>query len=155
LDIEAARRPTLRPDPRLVFTQIREDFLRIQVINAELAQAIEQPGALDFKAVGQAAAELKKRASRLKFNLSLPEPEERSERPKVEVEVGAEGLRAALVALGPLIEGFAHNPVFKETKVVDARLSAQARRDLEAIIELSGQVKKSSAQLHKAARKAQ
>lgn len=143
-----------RPDQRLVFAQISEDFLRIQIVNDELARALEPTGPLDFKLIAQAASEIKKRAGRLKYNLALPEPAERVKRPKLEVETGAQ-LRAALTTLGPLIAGFAHNPIFKETKVLDAQLSTKARCDLEEIIELSSQVKKSSEQLSKAAIKTQ
>ena len=35
-------------DPRLAFAQIREDFVRIQVINNDLARAVSGGGQLDF-----------------------------------------------------------------------------------------------------------
>ncbi len=154
VELDETRRVGERPDQRLVFTQISEDFLRIQIVNDELARTVEPTAPLDLKFIAQAASEIKKRAGRLKYNLALPEPAERVKRPKVEVETG-EQLRAALTTLGPLIVGFAHNPIFKETKVLDAQLSTKARCDLEEIIELSGQVKKTSEQLSKAARRAQ
>ena len=75
----------------------------------------------------------------------------------VGAEVGEEleQLRAAIESLGPMIAEFAHNPVFKDANVIDAKLAAKVRSDLEAIIDLSGQVKKRSEQLHKAAQKSQ
>jgi hypothetical protein len=149
IQIDETRRPNAPVEQRLVFAQISEDFLRIQVLNDELAKAATATGPLDFKLVAQTTAEIKKRAGRLKFNLMLPEPDEHAKRAKVEVGAEAEQLRAALVTLVPLIDGFAHNPVFKETKVVDAKMSAQARADLDQIIELSSQLKKNSELLHK------
>ena len=64
-------------------------------------------------------------------------------------------MKSALSALDELIISFVSNPVFQSVNVVYAQLSAQARWNLEEIIELSGQVKKRSEQLHKAAEKSQ
>lgn len=148
------RQPNSQQYQQLVFKQVSEDFLRIQVLNDELAQAASPGVPLDMKFVAQAASDIRKRSERLKFNLALPEPAERTKRPKPVVGTEPEQVRAALETLGPLIAKFAHNPVFKEAKVVNVQMSTQALCDLEEIIELSGQVKKRSEQLYKAARRA-
>jgi hypothetical protein len=150
---EQLNRPTARREPRLSFARISEDFMRIQVINNELVLAALRDGALDLKFVARSAAEIRKLAARLKDNLVLPEMEEGTKRFQAEDMQEAEQLKPAVSALGKLIAGFAHNPVFKEPKVVDAQLSAKARRDLEEIIELSNQVRKSSERLNKTAQK--
>jgi hypothetical protein len=82
----------------------------------------------------------------------LPEPEKGSKRPPVEVGAEAGQLKTSLSALGELIYVFVRNPVFKEANVADVQRLAKARRDLDEIIELSGQVKKSSEKLRKAER---
>ena len=146
-----AREPAERPEPRLALAQIKEDYARIQVVNNALAQAVSGGGTLDLKFVAKSASEIKKRAARLKLNLVLPEPEKDAKRPKVEVGE----LKPALSVLNELIVGFVNNPMFKAANIVDAQESAKARRDLEAIIALSGQVKKSSEQLSKAAPQSQ
>lgn len=140
---------------RQTFMQISEDFLRIQVVNSNLAEAVTRDGALDLKFVAKSASEIKKRAERLKYNLALPEPAERNKHEKVEIGAEPEQLRAAITNLGPMIFEFAHNPAFKDVNVVDAKLAAKVRIDLDAIIELSGQVKKRSEQLQKEAQKPQ
>lgn len=142
-------------DPRQTFALIREDFQRIQFINRELAESILRGGTLDLKFVAKSASDIRKRAERLKYNLGLPEAEDSVKRARMEVGAEPEQLRAALDTLGPLIVEFAHNPVFKDANVIDAKLAAKVRSDLEAIIELSGQVKKRSEQLHKAEQKSQ
>ncbi len=145
-----------RQAPRASFAQIADDFMRLQVVNNELVLAASRPDELNLKFVAKSASEIKKRAERLKFTLALPAaPEGETKHPKTEAEAVPEQLRSSLTTLGKLIAGFAHNPVFKEANVVDARLSAKARRDLEEIIELSGQVKKSSEKLNKAVQKSQ
>jgi hypothetical protein len=148
-------RPLKRREPRLSFQQISEDFTRIQVVNNDLVRAASRDGELDLKFVAKSTAEIRKLAERLKENLVLPEPEAGAQRLQTEFGPEPEQLKPALTALGKLVAGFAHNPVFKEPKVVDAQMSAKARRDLEEIIELSGQLRKTSEKLNKTARKAQ
>ena len=58
-------------------------------------------------------------------------------------------LKPSVLKLGRLIFSFIDNPFFKEASVVDTLLTTKARRDLEEIIELSGQIKKSSEGLGK------
>jgi hypothetical protein len=151
----AANRRAERDIPRHIHAQISEDFLQLQVVNSELMQAVLGGGALDLTFVAKSASEIRKRAGRLKDNLLLPEPEKGSRRPAVEVGAEAGRLRSSLSALGELIYGFVRNPVFKETNVADVQMLAKARRDLEEIIELSGQVRKCSEKLHKAAKPSQ
>src|SRR5258707_6614665 len=52
---------------RIIVAQIKEDFLQIQIINDDLKLQT------DMKSVTRFAAEINRRASRLKDNLSLPE----------------------------------------------------------------------------------
>lgn len=151
----ASRRRAERYSSRQIHAQVSEDFLRIQVVNSELMQAVSGGGALDLTFVAKSASEIRKRAGRLKDNLMLPEPEKGTERPAVEVGAEARQLRSALSALGELIYWFVRNPVFKEANVADVQMLAKARRDLEEIIELSGQVRKSSEKLRKAERPSQ
>ena len=146
------RRPAAtNPVRRMSFTQINEDFTRIQIVNNALAKSLAAGGELDFKAVAQSASEIKKRAGRLKENLLLPEPAE--DRPKTSSGIEAWQLKAALAELDRLVVSFVHNPGFQSIRVVDAEWSAKARSDLEGIIELSGRLKKSSERLHRAAQK--
>ena len=54
-DARAAERPT----PRLATAQIREDFVRLQVVNNDLAKARARADALDLKFVSKSAAEIR------------------------------------------------------------------------------------------------
>ena len=135
------RRAPQRRQPRQNLTQIREDYVRLQVTNNDLAARVASAAgdSLDLKAVGSAAAEIRKRAERLKENLALPEPEGQESRPP---KPEPEELKPTLAALDELILRFVRSPVFTSTKLVDLRHSAEAARDLERIIGLSGRVKK-------------
>jgi hypothetical protein len=134
---------------RMVVLQIQMDFLRIQSVNDDL-QIASRAGLPDLKAVKKSASEITKCADRLKENLALPEIE-KPEKPRdstVEMKLGE--LRAALGVLSNVIDSFVENPVFEKLGVIDAELSLKARRDLEQIIQVSKQVKRSSEKLSRA-----
>lgn len=138
------------PNPReekLIISQIKEDYVRIQVATSELTQAAAQAGSLDMKAVAKLAGEIKKRAGRLKYNLALPKPETEAERAEVNDKQEPEQLRSSLSTLSNLVVGFVNNPLFRQVKVVDVQSSFRAQRDLEEIIALSEHLKKSCEKL--------
>lgn len=154
LDKQAGRR-TGRQAGWVGFTQAADSFKELQLVNNKMMQAVVRGNTLDLEFVAKSASEIRKYAERLKTNLVLPEAEKGPRRSKVEVGSGSEELRSSLSALGELVADFASNPIFKgrnAVDVVDVQLSAKARRDLEEIIELSSQVKKSSERLKGAAR---
>jgi len=128
----------MRRDPNLTPEQLREDFTRIQVLNNSLVEAMSLGGETDARLVARSVSEIRMRAERLRDNLDLPKPEKSKKLPGPDPV----GLKASVAMLDELITGFAHNPAFREARADDAELSARARRDLEAIIELSRQIKK-------------
>lgn len=139
-------------EPRLAFPQIREDFLRLQVINNELARAVSGGRQLDLKLVAKTASEIKKRAERLKLNLALPEADGDEKVPASSPPADPEQLRMALSRLDGIILRFTNALHAKGVGSFDAQSSSRLRLDLEAIIGLSGRVKKSSEKLAEAAR---
>jgi hypothetical protein len=152
---EVRRPPERRRDPSLAYTQIREDYKQIQIVNNDLARLVSAGGTLDFNLVEKSVSEIKRRAARLKENLMLPEPKSSSERPGPEVAAEAEQLKSALPALDKLVLEFVNNPIFEQAKAVNVQMAAKARRALEEIIEVSDRIKKSSEKLKKLAGKTQ
>jgi hypothetical protein len=136
---------------RLDVSYVLDDFRLIQVVSNELAVAAKQGGELDLKLVARSAADIRKRAGRLSSNLGLPKSEKGAKRSAPEATPDAEGLKQSLSKLDTLVDGFAHNPVFRDVNLLDAELSAKARRDLDEIMELSDWVKKNSERLSKSA----
>ena len=143
------QRPLRRIEPKLALAQIREDFVRIQVVNNDLAAAVSRRGALDLEFVAKSASEIKKRAGRLRDNLVLPEYESAFVVPEARGSAEAQ-LKSSLVTLKELIREFVMNPLFEKADLIDLQLAAKARRDLDDIIEVCGRVKKNSAELGKA-----
>jgi hypothetical protein len=136
----------------LALAQIREDFLRIQVIDRKLREASSGKRTFSLKFIAKSVTEIRKRALRLKANLALPETDEMLTKPMIEAVTESDQLRLSLSALSDSIWEFVANPMFLSAKVVDTRLSAKARIDLEQVIELSSELKRSSEKFKAATR---
>lgn len=152
---EVRRPPERRRDPNLAWTQIREDYKQIQIVNNDLARSVSKGGTLDFEYVAKSMSEVRKRAARLKENLALPEPPKSVERSKAEARTEADPLKTSLSVLDKLIIEFVNNPIFDHAKTVDVQMATKASLDLEKIIELSDHLRKSSEKLKKTARTTQ
>jgi hypothetical protein len=138
---------------RLAFLQIKEDFEMLQVASYSLSDAIGSGSAPDYGQVIKQAVEVKKRAARLKTNLSLPEPEKDEKQKKDEEIFADEHLKTAATDLLSLVQSFVLSPVFQQPGVLDAQHSIKAGRELERIIRLSEQIRKGTETLSKAAGK--
>jgi hypothetical protein len=136
-----------RRSPRLALAEFRTDFLSLQIANNELFKSVSSAGPLDLKVVAKSAAEIRRLSKRLKTNLIIPKTEGASQHSTMSLKPGLEHLHSSLATLDSLILDFVSNPVFESAKVVDIPLSIKARRHLEEIIILSGQIKKSSEKL--------
>jgi hypothetical protein len=143
-----SRRP---PEPHLAYQQIKEDFEQLQLVNYHLSGSGAPILVLDYVQVRKDAAEVKKRAARLKTNLLLPEPDKDEKLQKSKEELAGEELKLAIDALDALVKRFVWNPVFQHPNVLDVENSVKARRDLEGIIRLSEQIQKRAEALSKVA----
>jgi hypothetical protein len=143
--IEAAlTRPANSSNERsTALAQISEDFWRIQLANDDLV-SLSGPSNLDSRLVAKTAAEIRTRAKRLKENLALPAPEKGSKFP---ADFPAGDIRSSIASLSKLIDSFVSNPMLSQRHMVDATLSLTAGRDLEHIIILSGEIRKTAARL--------
>lgn len=128
-------------DPQMIMAQVNEDFDRLRAIDEEMQTTLSAKAALDYKHVAETSAEVKKRATRLKTNLTFPAGKE-EKRQKME-DPGAD-LTPSLVMLEGLIKSFINNPIFSDTGGLDTQLAGKAKRDLDSIIELSDKLKKSA-----------
>ncbi len=128
--------------------QVKRDFEGMQLANNNILIALASNRPLDPKQISNDTARIRRFATALKSQLSLPVPEEDKTR---KVEFVSEGpLRASLLHLDAFIARFVSNPIFKTTgHVVDAQHSVQARRDLDNIIDLSDRIRKTTGQRQK------
>ena len=141
----------VKRDPHLLLSQINEDFGRLQAVNNEVKLKIAKDPTFDFKAISDAAAEIKKRSIRLRTNLVFPDSETKETREKpLVLEPDSSQLKVSLQTLDRVIKSFVTNPVFTAAGVINAQQAAAAKGDLNAIIDLSDKIKKCADKLNKA-----
>ena len=130
-----------------LMAQTEEDFNRILTLHNEIARALSSNNALDYRFVSDATTEIKKRATRVQSSLKLA-PEEGYTGEKVD-EIGDPQMKDALVKLCKQIRSFVTNPSIENPNTVDAQQLTKARHDLDALIQLSGQIKKDADKIKK------
>ncbi len=139
-----------KKDAKTVMEQVNEDFGRLRVINEEIKKASASGGTLNYKSISEASAEIRKRAMRLKSNLSgLPKAEKDEKRQKGSVPLDETQMRALLASLNGTIASLVTNPVFSDMGSLDNQLAIKARRDLDGAIGLSEVAKKGAESLGK------
>jgi hypothetical protein len=129
--------------------QTKQDFKRIQLIRNDVVDYLVAKKPLDYKLVSEQAAEINKRANRLKSFLmpSAPVEKEKEKDAAKQTEYDGEQIKGALVKLCNTIYTFTGSPMFKDPMTVDIQKAASAGGDLLTIIELSDNVKRSADRL--------
>ena len=138
---------------RNLFPQINDDFQRIQVIHNEIVRMLQPDKSIDYERLADLTDDMKKRTSRLRENLSLPEPEKTEQKPTHEEAIDESHMKKNIVALHDLVVSFVANPLFKNLGVVDANVIDAASANLENIIECSDEIKREAKLLGKSAKK--
>lgn len=150
IEMDRIGREKKKPDssgPAPTFAEIKEDFERIQVINSDVLQAGPPNGTTDYERISESAAEITKRAIRLKSNLFGTDPGKQSKETKSEAD--DQELKSLLKLLDDSIASFVNSPIFQNTKVVDPKDSLAAQKELEKVIKLSGRIKNEADRLKK------
>jgi hypothetical protein len=129
--------------------QTKQDFKRIQIIRNDVVDYLVAKKPLDYKLVSEQAAEINKRANRLKTFLmpSAPVEKEKEKDAVKQTVYDGEQIKGALVKLCNTIYNFTGNPMFKDPSTMDIQKAASAGGDLLTIIELSDNVKRSADRL--------
>lgn len=130
---------------RLPYTEVAEDFKQLQLSNYSLAQAAQPGVQLDYALIKKEAAEIVKRASRLKSNLALPKPEEGRKADTKGKVLTPDELGPAIASLDALVNSFVGNPYFRRPEVADFEQTSKASRELAEIITLSERIRRYTA----------
>jgi hypothetical protein len=130
---------------KALMAQTEEDFTRILTLHNEIARALTSNTDLNYQFVSEAAAEIRKRASRLQSTLALHVASE-----DVPVKEKSDTkMKDSLTKLCKEIRSFVTNPIIENPNTVDAEQLIRARRDLESVVQLSGLIKKDADKLTK------
>ena len=131
-----------------LMAQTEQDFNRILFLHNEIARALTSNKDLDYHFVSDATAEIKKRASRVQSSLFLRlKPEEALELEKSPAPKDLP-MKDELIRLCHQIRSFVTNPSIANPNTINAEQMATARKDLESLIQLSGQIKKDADKLN-------
>lgn len=122
----------------IVWQQVREDFVQLQMASDELQKAVGAGAAFDYRLLKDLTDQIKKRAARLKRRLPLPAPVDAPD----DLKSAAEPFAVAARTLDAAVIRFTGNSVFKQSLVIDLIGGAQAAGDLEKIIVLNENLKK-------------
>ncbi|MEK6302775.1 MAG: hypothetical protein AABO41_18855 [Acidobacteriota bacterium] len=114
--------------------QLSEDFDKLHSINVEKIATQSSAPSLDYKTLADVTADLKTRATRIKYNVALLRVVDKGE--KIRYDENAD-LASMLPELSRLINSFLGSSVFRLSSANDAELRVKASRDLEGIIKLS------------------
>ena len=126
--------------------QLQEDFVKLGTTNVETVAV--QAGSLDYKSLSATAADLKNRATRIKYNVPILMTPAKGEKPRYQDT--PDQLQSMLPELNRLIDSFFASPIFRENSANDAALRAKAVRDLDSIIVLSDTISKLAKRMSKA-----
>jgi hypothetical protein len=137
-------------DPQMVLAEVNEDFDRLRAIDEEMKTTLASQNALDYQHIAESSADGKKRALRLKANLTLPAPKDQK---REKIQDPGTDLKPSLTVLEGLINSFITNPIFSDAGALDAKLAGKAKLNLDSIIELSEKVRKSAEKMQKNAGK--
>jgi hypothetical protein len=144
--------PKEAADPKqlhALMAEVDQDFKRILVLHNEIARAISSNKVVDYRFISDATAEIRKRASRLQTILALHRPEGSEQNQRKRIEFNDAQVKDALITLCKQIKSFVTNPVIENPGTVNVQQLTRASSDLEAIIELSGSLKKTAERLNK------
>ena len=144
--------PGKDPDRRqleALMAQTEEDFNRILILHNEIARSISSDKPLNYHVVSDETGEIKKRATRLQSTLALRLPPSATRGAESSEELTDSQIKPALIKLCKQIKSFVTNPIIENPNTVNAEALGNARRDLERLIQLSGQLKKDADKLGK------
>lgn len=147
-------KPEEAAHPILPYARGKEDFRTLQLVNNEMMRAVfvtAAAGPTDYERVAEAAAEINKRAARLRSNLRLPDQQAGETTRAAAPDIADDGqLRASLRVLDKAIMEFVTNPGFRQSGTVDVRHSAAAAETLTRVAELSRAVRLGAERIRKA-----
>lgn len=118
---------------------LTDDLKYLKTAAAHLTRA-SQSTELDFKAIASEAAEIRKRATRIRSSLALPNTTPREAVRRLELLSDRPQLKLSLQALSALIEDAVRNEL-PTGRVLHVIGSLKARSDLDAIVELCERIR--------------
>jgi len=141
-----------KTDPRVYqafLDQLNEDFQQVQLIRIGMIKSIAAAKPIEYKQLSKDASEIRKRALRLKTSLALTENTDNIRQESAKVEYQNETIQKAASDLCLEISRFTTSPLFKPGAVYNLRYATEADDALDAVINISSNIKTSAEKLRK------
>jgi hypothetical protein len=125
------------------YDEIKTDYEQIQLMQDAVVKAYQTGSKIDYQQIGKSAHEMNRSASRLISNLFPVSPDEKEEAKKEEKDKAeaerkpAKSVRDLIIELDNTIGSFAASPMFQNLRVIEPKVSAKTKLDLEKVAELS------------------
>ncbi len=136
-EFKGKKRPIDKKQALALAAQIKDDFEALQASYNQIVLAFNSRKAVRYDSVLEPLTEIKEHASRLKANLSLPQPADGPGKVEPAVSNPAED---RLVTLQKHVYNFLTNPLFEASRVFEIEQARKASQDLDKVIELSEDV---------------
>ena len=152
-DADRDNRSSLSSDPatKLKFTEIKEDFEKIQMLQNGIVEAYTKSKQINYSKISANAGDISKSGMRLKGNLfaAVVEDKKASKKSKKKDSVQTTStedktekplptdVKSLIVELDNTIVAFTGSPMFTNPKVVSAADNIKAQADLARLIKLS------------------
>lgn len=127
------------------------EFKELQEVNNKMMATTWARESLDYSFLSDMISRIKEKANRLKMNLDLPAPGDIQQAGSSRPISSSGEFRTALRMLDQTIQRFVNNPIFQSPNTVEIDRAAKARHDLDSIILMSNDLKKTASRLGKSA----
>lgn len=129
--------------------QLNEDFKQLQIIRLRMVADIRAGRPFEYEQLSREAAEIRKRAGRLRDFLTVSDPQEKHQPQADVIAFDKTTIQEAGSRLCLEISRFIGNPIFTSEGVYKASDAAEAAQTLDVIVTLSTNIRNSADKLRK------
>jgi hypothetical protein len=122
--------------------KVKDDFRSLQSIHNKMMEEVWANDQVDYTHTSDMISRVRDKAVALKNNLYLPVDSFAKKVESPSTINGLKDLREALLVLDKFVMDFVNNPGFQKFDVIDVSEATKAGNDLDAVISLTGDLKK-------------
>jgi hypothetical protein len=141
---EAASYAPINPKLSVQFSQIKDDYEAIQLLQAAIIKAYTTGKTIDYAMIETSASSINKRALRLDSNLFASSKTDKIETKSDEKKEKVLTVRDLIIGLDGAVGNFVSSPIFGKLKVIEPDVAIKTRDDLFRVLNFSEKLSKES-----------
>jgi hypothetical protein len=134
---EAASYAPINPKLVAQFSQIKDDYEAIQILQGAIIKAYTTGKTIDYSMIETSAALINKRALRLDSNLFASSKTDKIETKSDEKKEKVLSVRDLIINLDSALGNFVSSPIFGKLKVIEPDIAIKTRDDLFRVLNFS------------------